>query len=131
MFAEDQPIIQGIFSNREIWYYDKEIFPETFTKVKATREVNLREAIERQNFVVLLTVGSGSGNPGFGVIDRLYVEYDTSATNPIRIIEKSIYSSPEWLAAEQKKATERKIPLEEMVRTDAINLFNEELYKKK
>ena len=127
----DQPIIQNLFRNQEIWYYDKEIFPETFTKVRTTREVNLREAIERQNIVVLLTVGSGSGNPGAGVIDRLFLEYDTSATNPMRMLEKKIKADPVWLAAEQKKATEMKVPLAEMIRTDAINLFNAELYKKK
>ncbi len=99
--------------------------------MKTTREVNLREAIERQNLVVLLTVGSGSGNPGAGIIDRLYLEYDTSATNPIRMLEHKIKADPVWLAAEQKKATDMKIPLAEMIRTDAINLFNAELYKKK
>lgn len=126
----DQPIIQNLFSNKEIWYYDKEIFPETFTKVKTTADVNLREAVERQNIIVLLQVGAGSGNPGSGVIDRLYAEYDTSSNNVIRGIEKKIKSDPVWLAAEQKKATERKIPLAEMLRTDAINLFNEDLNKK-
>jgi hypothetical protein len=47
------------------------------------------------------------------------------------MLERKIKADSVWLAAEQKKATEMKIPLAEMIRTDAINLFNAELYKKK
>ena len=127
----DQPIIQGLFRNREIWYYDKDVFPESFTKAKATREVGLREAVERQNFLVLLQVGAGSGNPGSGVIDRLYAEYDTSAGNQIRQLEKRIFADSTWLSVEKKKAKDNNYSVEEVVRTDAINMFNDELRKKK
>ena len=127
----DQPIIQHLFRNQEIWYYDQEIYPESFTKVKKTREVSLREAVERQDFVVLFQVGAGSGNPGSGVIDRLYAEYDTSANNSILALENKIKSSTGWLEAEQKKADENKVPVEEIIRNDAIQMVNGELLKKK
>ncbi len=127
----DQPIIQHIFSNQEIWYYDKEIYPESHTKVKLTAEVSLREAIERQNIVVLFQVGAGSGNPGSGVIDRLYAEYDTSASNIFRIAEKKIMADAGWMAGEKKKAEENKLSMEQIIRSDAINIVNDELRKKK
>ena len=127
----DQPVIQGLFRNQEIWYYDKEVYPESFTKMKYTWEVNLREAVERQNFVILFQVGAGSGDPGAGVIDRLYAEYDTSSNNLIRRIEKNILSDPAWLALENGKARDNNLPVAEILRRDAINLFNSELRKKK
>ena len=125
-----QPIIQNLFRNQEIWYYDKDIYPDSFTKMKYTWEVNLREAIERQNIIVLLQVGAGSGNPGAGVIDRLYAEFDTTPNNPIRKIEKQILADSAWLALEKVKATENNLPLSEIVRRDAINLFIDEIKKK-
>jgi hypothetical protein len=127
----DQPLIQNLFRNQEIWYYDQEIYPESFTKMKYTREVNLREAVERQDIIVLLQVGAGSGNPGAGVIDRLYAEYDTSVNNPIRVIEHQIMSDTVWLKLEKEKATADNIPVSEVIRRDAINLFNIEIRKKK
>jgi len=127
----DQPIIQNLFRNTEIWYYDKEIFPETFTKVKTTRMVNLRESVERQDILALLTVGSGSGNPGSGIIDRLFLEYDTSKTNPIRMMISQIKADPNWLNAVKKKYHEDGLTTDEMVQTEALILFNAGLYQKK
>ncbi|MCK9219239.1 MAG: hypothetical protein M0P47_04210 [Bacteroidales bacterium] len=126
-----QPIIKNLFRNQEIWYYDYAVYPESQTKMKYTWEINLREAIERQDFVILFQVGAGNGNPGAGIIDRLYTEYDTTRGNPIRKIENEILKSPSWLSKEKQKATERKLPLAIIVRSDAINLYNTELLKKK
>jgi len=127
----DQPIIQNLFRNQEIWYYDQEIYPESFTRMKYTRDINLQEAIERQDIVVLFQVGAGSGNPGAGVIDRLYALYDTSGNNLIRKIEQKIFSDSAWLAQEKVKAEQNKVPLTDIVRRDAIYLFNAELQKNK
>jgi len=127
----DQGIIDTLFSNKEFWYYNKEIFPESFTKVKTTSEINLKDAVERQNIVVLFQVGAGGGDPGTGFIETAYAEFDTSSGNKIREIEQKIKSSSNWLEAVKKKAIERKIPLEEMVRIDAIGLFTDALKNQK
>ena len=127
----DQPIIQNLFRNQEIWYYDQDVYPESFTRMKYTRDINLQEAIERQDIVVLFQVGAGSGNPGAGVIDRLYALYDTSGNNLIRKIEQKIFSDSAWLALEKVKADQNKVPVTDIVRRDAIYLFNAELQKNK
>jgi len=71
----DQGIIRGLFRNNEFWYYDKEVYPETFTKSKPVTDLNLRQSLERLDIIVLIQVGAGSGNPGGGFIDRAYAEY--------------------------------------------------------
>ncbi len=126
----DQPIIQNLFRNPEIWYYDQEIYPESFTRTKHTWEAGLRETVERQDIIVLLQVGAGGGNPGSGIIDRLFAEFDTSAGNPIRKIERTMLSDTAWLAAEKRKSAERNLPLPVMMRSDAISLFNDDLKRK-
>jgi len=127
----DQGIIDSLFRNKEFWYYDQDVFPESFSKAKSTKEISLREAVERQNFVILFQVGAGGGNPGSTFIERAYAEFDTSADNKIRMIEQRMKNDPEWLALQIKKSRESGIPLKDVLRNDAISLFTEALFKKK
>jgi hypothetical protein len=126
----NQGIIDSLFRNREFWYYAIEVFPESSTKIKGVSELNLRESVLRQDIVMLFQVGAGGGNPGAGIIDRLYAEFDTSGNNEIRRIEKSIRNSKEWLAAIMKKANEQHILVDDLIRTEAITAFNDEIKNK-
>jgi hypothetical protein len=76
----DTGIIGQVFDKMEFWYYDREVYPEKFTKPKYTSTVDIRQAIERQEVIVLLQVGGGWGNPGAGFIDRAYAAYFPAAT---------------------------------------------------
>lgn len=127
----DQGIIDSLFANREFWYYDKEVFPECFTSPKYTREINLREAVERQNMVILFHVGAGGGNPGSGFIDRAYIEFDTTPTNKLREIIQTMKNSPGRLESLRKKALEKNVTPEEVMRDDAIGLFFNDINNKK
>ncbi len=126
----DQGIIDSLFRNKEFWYYDKDVFPESFSRAKSTKEIDLRTAVERQNFVILFQVGAGGGNPGSTFIERAYAEFDTCPGNKIRQIEQSMKDNPEWLARQTRKAKESGIPLKDVLRNDAIFLFTEEMNKK-
>ena len=78
----DFGIIGQVFDKMEFWYYDREVYPEQFTRQKYTREVDLRQTIERQEIIVLMQVGGGWGNPGAGFIDRVYAAYFDSSYKP-------------------------------------------------
>jgi len=77
-----QDIIQKSFANTEFWYYDKTIFPESFQMVRETKDVDLRKSIESKDFLILVQVGAGNGDPGAGIINRLYNLYDTVSRKP-------------------------------------------------
>jgi hypothetical protein len=122
-------MIDGLFINRDFWYYDKDVYPETFTKPTNTGEVDLLDAIGRQDVVILLQTNAAYGNPGYGFIERALSEMDT-AQSRIRYFEEKIRSNPEWMKLIRRKAMEQKVDPEEMIRRDALFMVNEELKAK-
>jgi hypothetical protein len=122
-------MIDGLFINRDFWYYDKDVYPETFTKPTNTGEVDLLDAIGRQDVVILLQTNAAYGNPGYGFVERALSEMDT-AQSRIRYFEEKIRSNPEWMKLIRRKAMEQKVDPEEMIRRDALFMVNEELKAK-
>lgn len=122
-------IIQNLFSNTEFWYYFKDIYPESFTAPATTENIDLKKAIERQDIIFIIQVNGGAGKMGYEFVDQAYNLYDTSQVNPFLQIEKRIRNSPEWLETVREKAGKLGVPLDEMIRKDAIFLVNQDLLK--
>lgn len=127
----NQGIIGNMFSNIEFWYYNHLVFPESFSGKKTVSEVNFAEAIKRQNVIVIIQVGGGWGDPGTGFIDWLYTAFDTSANNPIRMIERDIRKESKWLEWMELKARQEHIPVDYKIRAEAIYVYNSKLLKTK
>jgi hypothetical protein len=124
-------IISNVFSNDEFWYYDQNIYPETFKKMTYTWQTDLVQAIERQKVIVLIqTSKDGTCDFGYGFVDRTWPEYDTSSKNRIRIIENFITRFPENMQIFEQKARESNAPLKTIIRTDAIYAGNKLLRRK-
>jgi len=124
-------IISNLFSNEPFWYYDKEVYPENKTRPLNTGLIDLRSNIENQDVIILMQVNGGWGNLGYGFIDRAFTEYDTSIIDPVRKIEASMRNSRDYMNLLAKKAKERNVTLDAMIRIDAIYIYNQELRKKK
>jgi hypothetical protein len=124
-----QGLTDSIFRNKQFWYYDKEVYPESWTKTLNTWQVDLVKEVEKQDVIIIMHVGGGAGDMGSGFIDRAYAAFDTSSNNKIRNLENRILNSPEWMKQMEKKATENNIPIRQMVLIDAIYLANQELLK--
>jgi hypothetical protein len=123
-------IITHLFSNRDFWYYDQDVYPETFIKPESTSQIDLAEAVDRQNVIILIQTNAAYGNPGYGFIDRFFTETDSSGAR-LRYFERKIRNNPEWLELVRKKAQEQKVALDEMIRRDAQYMVDEELKNKK
>lgn len=124
-----QEFIKNMFRNVEFWYYDREIYPESFNLKKSTGVVNLAEAIPGYDLIVLFEVEAGGGNPGSGFIDRAYAEYFRDPSNEILRMEETIRNSPEWLESIKKKADDQGVPIDFLIRNDAIYALDQELLK--
>jgi hypothetical protein len=109
-----------------MWYYDKEVYPMQRIKPMNTAQIDLDQAISRQDVVILMETNAGYGNLGFGFVDRAYEYYYPGKTR-IRQLEKSFRSNPEMMALLRKKAKEQNLPLDAIVLTDAIFIYNSEL----
>lgn len=122
----DNGIIKNTFRNEEMWYYDKEVYPMQRIRPMNTAQIDLDQAISRQDVVILMETNAGYGNLGFGFVDRAYEYYYPGKTR-IRQLEKSFRSNPEMMALLRKKAKEQNLPLDAIVLTDAIFIYNSEL----
>jgi hypothetical protein len=127
-----QGIIRNIFRNPGFWYYDEEIYPESFFKPKYTWNVNLKNTIEKQDVIILLQTNNWKDYDfGHGFVDRAWPEYDTSANNRIRGIEEYLTKDSVNMGIYAAKARELNVPLEFVIRRDAIFAGNNVLLKKK
>jgi hypothetical protein len=122
-------IIRNVFSNDPFWYYDKEVYPENPAKPMNTGLIDLKSNVENQDVIILMQVNGGEGDLGYGFIDRAFAEYDTSINNPVRKIEETMRNSQGYVDLLAKKAKDRNVTLDAMIRTDAIYLYNRELLK--
>ena len=120
-------IIRNLFSNELFWYYDKEVYPENQTRPMNTGLIDLKSNVEKQDVIILMQVNGGEGDLGYGFIDRAFAEYDTAVNNPIRKIEASMRNSQDYVNLLTKKAKDRNVTLDAMIRIDAIYLYNREL----
>jgi hypothetical protein len=128
----ESKIIQNFFGNEEFWYYDSDIYPETFTQHTLTWQKDLIQAIDRQKVIVLLqTSKDAECDLGYGFVDRTWPEFDTSSNNRIREIEKFICAAPENMLIFEKKAKDFNSPIKAVIRTDAIYAGNQLLKKGK
>ncbi len=119
-------IIKNTFLREDMWYYDKEVYPDQNTRPTNTARINLDSALDRQEVVILMQTNAGYGNIGYGFVDRAYEQYYPGKTR-IRMIEENFRMSPGWMEEMKKKAKEQNLPLDAMVRNDAIYLYNNEL----
>jgi hypothetical protein len=124
--------IRNVFNKPEFWYYDKDVFPESFTKQTNTWQVNVDDAVKRQNVIVILQTANGEEfDPGYGFIDRTWPDYDTSANNRIRKIENNLKSSPDNMKMYREKAALLNVSVESVIRAEAVFAENELILKKK
>ena len=78
-------IIRNIFRNEEFWYYNKDVYPESKTKPTSVSEINVEDAINRQNIIILLQVNGAYGNIGFGFPGMALSAIDPANSNPQRM----------------------------------------------
>ena len=124
----DPGIIRHFFSNEEFWYYNKELYPESKAQFTSTTQVDLLQAIRRQNIIILLQTNAAAGDPGFG-----FVEYALSVIDPevsrLPHFINTIKNDPNLLREVQEKAKNQNISLDDMILQDALFLVNDEMKK--
>ena len=102
-----QGIISSVFSDPEFWYYDKEVYPESFNREKYTWEADLKNEIEKYKIIVLLHNNNGQGYDfGYGFVDRVWPDFDPSGNNRIRNIEAFLTKSEENMMFYENKSKE-------------------------
>ncbi|MCX6268922.1 MAG: hypothetical protein NTW16_16475 [Bacteroidetes bacterium] len=64
--------IGQVFSNRDFWYYDHEVYYGTYPTGKLSAGQDLNQALLRQDAIIILQTNAGYGELGYYFVDRLF-----------------------------------------------------------
>ena len=122
--------IDHMFSNKEFWYYNKDVYPETFDAPKSTGQLNYIKDVLSQDLVVLIQTNAGYGNVGYGFVQKAWQEMG-EGSDRVKEFETQIRNSPEWFEKIKQKAAQNNVPLDEQVHRDAVFMANQEIMNSK
>ncbi|MCX6242225.1 MAG: hypothetical protein NTX43_10505 [Bacteroidetes bacterium] len=122
--------IDHMFSNKEFWYYNKDVYPETFDAPKSTGQLNYIKDVLSQDLVVLIQTNAGYGNVGYGFVQQAWQEMG-EGSDRVKEFETQIRNSPEWFEKIKQKAAQNNVPLDEQVHRDAVFMANQEIMNSK
>ncbi len=121
-------IIHNMFSNEEFWYYNQDVYPESKTRPTSVAEINVEDAINRQNIILLMQVNGAYGNIGYGFTDMALSILDP-ANSALRKMELTIRNNPDWIKLIREKAEKAHIKVEEQLHLDALYMLDQERLK--
>lgn len=115
-----------VFDQGEFWFYNEQIFPIKDGAARSAEQVDIREAAEKNDLILLLSTDANLYRFPFGFIDRLHRAYfqegesdDSDYEERIQYYTEGIMKTPDWLESVQKHAEEKGITLEQAIRENA------------
>ena len=68
-------ISKEVFGDGQFWFYNQEIYPDSFESPKNVRDIDIQSEIEKNEVVVLICTDANLSKFAFGFVDQLYVKY--------------------------------------------------------
>lgn len=121
------------WNGSSFWYYNEQVYYDKGQPMSAPDTMSLYNEIHRNNFVIILATEANLYRFGYNFIERLYDIY-TGKGDPIAdkkrfdqelVREESVIRADEnWMNAIRKKAEEGNLPLDTVIRRDAIYMLS-------
>jgi hypothetical protein len=122
--------ISKAFSKDHFWFYNKEIYPESFTSKTDTRNTSLRNEIAKHDVIIIMATEATLPSFGWGFIEDAFEVYaHNKPDNPVRhedafqreVINmiRYIKTDEKWYSMIKKKAAKNGIPVDSMLVLDA------------
>lgn len=124
------------FGEHSFWYYNEQIYPGDGSNPIDRRNVDLLLRVLGNDFVIILLTDANMYRFGFGFVEQLYdalMQYDALSEEDFAAWQKiidDIRSSRDWMELVKKKAAERNISEEEMLRLDAFWVLENNKHRK-
>ena len=64
--------ISTVFNKSHFWYYNKEVYPETFSKPLFTSDIDLKKEINDHDVIIIMSTQATMTDLGWGFIEKLY-----------------------------------------------------------
>jgi hypothetical protein len=67
--------ISSAFSNAHFWYYNKQIYPDSFEKAKETSQIDLKEEIKNHDVIMIMATEATLPKLGWDFVENVYKLY--------------------------------------------------------
>jgi hypothetical protein len=117
-------------SNHRFWYYNKEVYPDSYTKQLFVENLDLSQEINKYNFIIILSTDQTLKNVGWGFLENMNNLYKAAGTsssrnspyyiNRVKDLVKYIKMNPKWIEGAKERAKEKNVTLDSMLILEAI-----------
>ncbi len=117
-----------VFSNDHFWFYNKQIYPDSFKEPLSTDQINLIEEISKHDVIIIMATEATLPGLGWGFIEQAFNSY----TNPdlesknrmnywleVEEMKRIIRADSLWMNLVIKKAADKNIDVDSMLVLDA------------
>jgi len=127
--------ISNAFSNSHFWFYNQQIYPDSYQSPLETSQVDLGSEIAKHDVIIIMATEATLPNLGWGFINKAYnlfnkneknIIYDTEFQRKIVDMRNYIKTDKNWMEQIKKKAEMKSIKLDSMLTLDAIWAINKE-----
>ncbi len=124
---------KSLFDQGEFWFYNNQVYPPRNKDGTKVKDLNLLDEIYQRDVVILMCTEPFLKRQFWGFIDNCYdaIQADKSRNRTIQEIISKIRSNKEWSDEVRKKANEKNIDFEEMLRSDAEYIYSKSQSQKK
>ncbi|MBC7863089.1 MAG: hypothetical protein IAF38_08950 [Bacteroidia bacterium] len=128
----DQGISPKAFGKIDFWYYNQEVYHDSLENKTLVADVELPDELIKHDVLMIMATEANLSGIGWGYINEAYdyffankslSEYDKK----VKYWETKIIKEKEWFMDVQKKAIENKVPLDTMIRRDAVWMVDDEM----
>lgn len=111
------------FEEKRFWYYNQEVHDQSGKAIKMVSEIDVRNAIEEKDVVMIMETEANLHYLGFGFLDRVYDAYygENSIFRRWQTQEyaRAILGDSTWSRDVREKAKSDQIPFHKAVQNDA------------
>lgn len=123
--------IANSFQNDHFWYYNKQVYPETFKEELFTEDLNFGKEIDKHDVFIVMATEATLPNLGWGFLENaemffkgVHLKNDNDYKQQIKQLKKVIKGDKNWVIQINEKALKREITFDSMLTIDAIWLLN-------
>lgn len=120
--------ISNLFNKSHFWYYNKEVYPETFDGPLNVDQLNLSNQIEQNDVIIILATEANLSAFGWEFIENAFENYRSKEFDVKKRAEfqeklaklmKDIKADKKWMKIIEEKAAQKNISVDSMLVLDA------------